>query len=73
MQETMADRSELETRAETAQALRIAVRSVDRLLAARQLEGVKIGRCHMVKVASRKALAARGVAKITHPPKRAAP
>jgi hypothetical protein len=49
---------ELEARDETAHALGIHIRSVDRLLKDGKLRGVKIGRRQLVVIASRKALAA---------------
>jgi hypothetical protein len=48
---------EWETRAESALALRVSVRTIDRYLKAGQLEGATVGkRRQLVRIASRKAL-----------------
>jgi excisionase family DNA binding protein len=54
-----AEDEEWETRAEAAKAIRHSVRTVDRLLEDRTLKGLKLGRKHLVSVASRKAFMAK--------------
>jgi hypothetical protein len=53
-----AEDEEWETKAETAHAIRHSVRTVDRLLEAKTLTGLKLGRKHLVSVASRRAYVA---------------
>jgi excisionase family DNA binding protein len=55
---------ELETKHDSAHALGVGLRTVDRLVKKKTLDSVQMGRRRLIKVASRRALAAKGTVEI---------